>query len=249
MRGIGVWALGGGFGVDGGWYLGVLAVGIGELVEEGEDLLGGLALEVGEMVDGLVDQGVVIGWIGEVGGFRGDFFFLGLIGDDLLLWTGDRGIGGGRSGQFRAGFCRFLRFFVIETGLVGALLGAAVDVLRGAADFAGKGVELGLSTLAGSEIVDGRESVGVGGDVVVLDGKGEAKVEEVERFEQDVVGGRRGDAGPVGLDQLEVGSDGGPGDFELFGDLSLGASTLGEVMGVEAASSSVGRDVHGCGLP
>ena len=77
----------GGFGVDLCWDLRILGVGIGDLVEEVEDLLGGLALEVGEVLDGLGDQGVQVG-------FCGKFFFFGLRSDDLLLWTGDRGIGG-----------------------------------------------------------------------------------------------------------------------------------------------------------
>ena len=86
-RGLGKGGLAGGFGVDGGWDLRILGFGGGDLVEEVEDLLGGLALEVGEVLDGFGDQGVEVG-------FCGDFFFLGLRLDDLLLWTGDRGIGG-----------------------------------------------------------------------------------------------------------------------------------------------------------
>ena len=77
----------GGFGVDEGWVLRILGVGACDLVEELEDLLGGLALELGEVLDGFGDQGVQVG-------FRGVFFFFGLRVDDLLLWTGDRGIGG-----------------------------------------------------------------------------------------------------------------------------------------------------------
>ena len=56
--------LAGGFGVDRGWDLWIVGVGRGELVEEGEDLFGGLALEVGEVIDGLRDQGVQVGRIG-----------------------------------------------------------------------------------------------------------------------------------------------------------------------------------------
>ena len=62
---------------------------VGELVEEGEDLLTGLALEVGEELDRFLDHGVE----GGVDSFRGDFLFGGVRFDDLLLWLGDRRFG------------------------------------------------------------------------------------------------------------------------------------------------------------
>ena len=82
VGGAGVGLLAGGFGVD----RGLLSFGVGELVEEVEDLLGGLAFEVREVLDRFLDQGVLV-W------FSGNFFCCGLGLDDLLLWTGDRGIG------------------------------------------------------------------------------------------------------------------------------------------------------------
>ena len=71
----------------------MLLVWVGEVVEELEDLLLGLAFEVGEEVEEFVDQGVVVGRVGELDGGCGNFFFWGLRWRDLLLWTGDRRIG------------------------------------------------------------------------------------------------------------------------------------------------------------
>ena len=119
--------------------------------------------------------GSVSGWAGEfdrgTDGFCGNFFFCGLRLDDLLLWTGDRGLGGFNFGGFRDGFCQFLRLFVEQIGLVGALGGSAVDVVGGAADFSGEVIELGLLGVAGAEVVDRSEATGVVGDVVALDGQ------------------------------------------------------------------------------
>ena len=69
--------------------------------------------------------------------------------------------------------------------------------------------------------------------------------QQVELFEQEVVGGGGCDVGPVGLDQLEVGADGGVGDVELFSDFALGEAFHAEVVDFEAAPASAGRDVHG----
>ena len=99
-------------------------------------------------------------WIRSSEGFFGEFFFFGLCLDDLLLWTGDRGFGGGGNGQFGAGFVGFLDFLLVEGGLVGALLDSLMDLVDGAADFSGEGGELGFAGVPGAQVLDGREAVG-----------------------------------------------------------------------------------------
>ena len=90
-----------------------------------------------------------------------------------------------------------MRFLLVEAGLIGALFGALVDLVGGAADLAGEGREPGFLGLADAEVLGGGEAVGVVGQFVVLDGDGEPDLEQVERFEQEVVGGRGGDLAPV----------------------------------------------------
>ena len=65
--------LSGGVGVDGVWCFLFLGVRVGELIEVDEDLLLGVAFEVGEMLDGFADQAIVIRRIGELNGFGSVF--------------------------------------------------------------------------------------------------------------------------------------------------------------------------------
>ena len=136
-------------------------------------------------------------------------------------------------------------FLFVEVGLVEALFGSALDLLCGSADFSGEAVELGLLGVSGSEVLGRGEAFDVVGDEIVCDGEGESHLEQVERFEQQIVGGCGGDAGPVGLDEFEVGADGGDGDLDGLGDLLERLSMLAEVVDSAGASASLGGDAHG----
>ena len=70
-------------------------------------------------------------------------------------------------------------------------------------------------------------------------------LQQVERFEQEIVGGCGGDRAPVGLGELEIGADGGDGDAEFLGDAGQGVSLLSEMVGAHDATSAFGRDEHG----
>ena len=52
------------------------------------------------------------------------------------------------------------------------------------------------------------------------------------------VEGGLGEVGPVGLEQSEVGVDGGDGDVDLVGDLFEGVAVLPELVIAECASAS-----------
>ena len=142
---------------------------------------------------------------------------------------------------------RVVRFFIEEVGLVGSLLGSAVDILDGSADFSGEAVELGFLGVSGAEVLDGGESLGVVGDEVVRDGDVQAELEQVEGLEEEVVGCGCGDAAPVGLGESEVGADGGDGGLAGLGDLLERLSVLAEVVDSDGASPLFGGDVHGVG--
>ncbi len=129
--------------------------------------------------------------------------------------------------------------------MVGALLGAAVDLADGAPDLADEGGELGVLGVAGAEVLDRGEVVGEAGDFVVARGEGEPELEQLQGFEQEIVGGRGGDAAPVGFEQLEVVADGGVGEAELFADLAQRVAALSEVVDAERAAAAGGVDLHG----
>ena len=240
-------AAGGGIGVgDGVFRLGW----VGELVEEGQDLVSGLVLQVGEELDRFLDQGVGgCGWAG-VDSFGADFFWSGVGFDDLLLWLGDRRFGVDSGGRFGSGFCGFQRFVQLggELGLGSSFARAAVEVVGGAANLADQGEELGVVELARAAQFDRRQLVAEGLDHVDLGEVSELAVEQVELFEQDVVGGWGDDLAPVGFQELQVGADGGVGDAELFGDLAQGVSLLAQAVDLEDALSALGGDVHGVRL-
>ena len=252
----------GGVGVDG--ELVFVWGGFGELVEEGEDLVGWLAFEVGEEVEGLLDDGLeqrIRLWIRDgLHGFGRIFSWMGLGSADLLLWLGRSRIlvdsfvkfGNGFVGflpgflfGFLPGFLRGFDVVLVEVGLRFSFCSASVDGVDGAAGLANEGEHFGVAGVAGFDVLGDREvfaddfhEVDAGDALGLL-------AQQVELFEQEVVGGRPGDLGPMGFDQLEVGADGGVGDVELFSDLALGEAFHAEVVDFEAAPASAGRDVHG----
>ena len=109
-----------------------------------------------------------------------------------------------RSGQFGAGFVRDLRIVFVDLGLVGALVGSSVDFLDGATNLAGEGVELCLLCVVGAEELDRGEVFVQTLEYVALDCDGESELEEMERLDQEVVGGGSGDLRPVARETLSL---------------------------------------------
>ena len=91
----------------------------------------------------------------------------------------------------------------------------------------------------------GREALGVAGDGLVPEGEREPVVEQLQRFEQEVVGRGGGDRAPVAFDEAQVVADGGVGEVEVLGDPAQGEALLAEEVDAEGASASLRRDVHG----
>ena len=81
---------------------------------------------------------------------------------------------------------------------------------------------------------------------VLLEESVDASAEQRDVFEEEVVGGLLGDAGPVGFEELEVGVDGGVGDAQGRGDLAEGLAGLAEFVGVEDSAASLWGSGH-CG--
>ena len=88
--------------------------------------------------------------------------------------------------------------------MVGALGGALMDGLGGAADFPGEAAELGFVGFVGAEVLDWAEVLDELGGSVRHDRDREPNAEQLQGFEQEVVGRGRGDGSPVGFDELEV---------------------------------------------
>ena len=139
-------------------------------VEEGEDLLLGLALEVREMLDGFEEQGRPCPAVRVAGRGPGGEFSCGA-GSGAISCSGLEVVELGWSvlASLGVGSVSSWGLLVVEVGLVGALLSALVDVLDGAADLAGEGGEPGFLGFAGLEVLDRGELVGVVSQVVVLD--------------------------------------------------------------------------------
>ena len=117
--------------------------------------------------------------------------------------------------------------------------GAVVDLVE-ASDLGGRGVgqERRDSAAVGEE---GEGFEGFGG--VFLQEAVDVAAEQGDVLEEEVVGGLLGEVGPIGLEELEIGVDGGVGDVEGGGDLAEGLAGLAEFVGVEDASASF----WGCG--
>ena len=182
-----------------------------------------------------------------------DFFLLGPLRGRSPALAGAKSILGGQFAQVWGWFPLVLAWFLrlvvcVEVGLRFSLFGAAVDGVDGAAGLAEVGEDFGVAGVAGFDVFGHGDVVAESLHDVLAGDAGGLAAEEVELLEQQVVGGRRGDFGPVGLDELLVGADGGVGDVEPLGDLALGESLQGEGVDLEAASSAFGLDVHGAAL-
>ena len=202
---------------------------------------------------------------GQVGGWLAGNFLLQVGGGKNQCFAGNWVVGVVRFGRFWQAVVDVggLREFARLARLVGlGRFGGGGEFIHGVVEFLGdlagfEVAEFGAAVQLGGEAAgfaeeDGEFLVVCDVDARVL-GRGEAaelleqvaleeaaqsSLEQAELFEQEIVGGLLGELAPVGLDEFEVGEDGGVGDVELLADVAQRASLLPEFVDFERSLSS-----------